>query len=49
MVGFSMLSGVPGASLCAAGAAESANYLVEVALVCSSSGMVAQWSPPDGV
>ena len=42
-----MLSGVPGASPWAASAAESASYLVEAALGCYSSGMVAQWSPPD--
>ena len=42
-----MLSGVPGAFSSAAGAAESANYIVEVALGCYSSGLVAQWSPPD--
>ena len=41
-----MLSGVPGASPWAA------SYLVEAALGCYSSGMVAEWSPPnefDGV
>ena len=43
----SMPSGVNGASLWAASASESACNLVEVALGCYSSGMVAQWSPPD--
>ena len=31
----------------AASAAESASHLVEAALGCYSSGMVAEWSPPD--
>ena len=38
---------LPGASPWAAGATESADYLVDVALGCHSSGWVAQWSPPD--
>ena len=42
-----MLSGVPGASPWASGADESARCLVEVSLGCYSSGLVAQWSPPD--
>ena len=40
-----MLSGVPGTSPWAASAAEGASYLVEAG--CYSSGMVAEWSPPD--
>ena len=43
-----MLSGINGASPWAADASESANYLVEVALGRSSSGLVAEWSPSDG-
>ena len=42
-----MLSGVNGASPWAANAAESASYLVEAALGCYSSGMVAKWSPSE--
>ena len=42
-----MLSGVNGASPWAADASESASCLVEAALGCDSSGMVAQWSPSD--
>ena len=42
-----MLSGVNGASPWAASASESAGYLVEAALGGYSSGMVAEWSPPD--
>ena len=42
-----MLSGVPGASPWAAGVADSARYLVEAALGCYSSGIIAEWSPPD--
>ena len=42
-----MLSGVPGASPWATGAGESARYLLEVPLGCHSSGLAAQWSPPD--
>ena len=42
-----VLSGVLGASPWAARAAESAGYLVEAALGYHSSGMVAEWSPPD--
>ena len=41
------LSGVDGASLLAAGAYESAGYLVEVARGRYSSGLLAEWSPPD--
>ena len=47
-----MLSGVNRASPWAASASESAGYLVEAALGCYSSGVVAEWSPPvecDGV
>ena len=44
-----LLSGFPGASPWATGADESARYLVEVALGCYSSGLVAQWSPPDEI
>ena len=43
-----MLSGVPGASSCAASASEGASYLVEAALGSYSSGMITKWSPPDG-
>ena len=43
----SMLSGVRGASPLAVDASESAAYLLEAALGCYSSGMVAQWSPDD--
>ena len=43
-----LLSGVNGASPWAASASESAGYLLEAALGCYSSGMVAEWSPPDG-
>ena len=42
-----MLSGVKGASPWAADASESAGYLVEVSLGRSSSGLLAEWSPPD--
>ena len=42
-----MLSGVNGASPWAAGASESASYLVEAALGCYSSGVITEWSPPD--
>ena len=42
-----MLSVVNGASPWAADASESAGYLVEVALGRSSSGLFAEWSPPD--
>ena len=42
-----MLSGVDGASPWATGADENAIYLLEVALGRYSSGLVAQWSPPD--
>ena len=42
-----VLSGVPGASPWAAGVADSARYLVEAALGCYSSGIIAEWSPPD--
>ena len=44
-----MLSGVNGASSWAADASESALYLVEVALGRYSSGLVAEWSLPDGL
>ena len=47
MVGFLCCLFVPGASPWATGADDSARYLVEVTLGCSSSGLVAQWSPPD--
>ena len=43
-----MLSGVDGASPWAADASESALYLVEGALGRYSSGLVAEWSLPDG-
>ena len=43
-----MLSGVNGASPWAVDASESAAYLVEVALGRYSSGMIAEWSLPDG-
>ena len=42
-----MLSGVNGASHWAADASESAGYLVETALGKYSSGLLAEWSPPD--
>ena len=42
-----MLSGVNGTSLWAAGASESASYLVETALGSYSSSMIAEWGPPD--
>ena len=42
-----MLSGVDGASPWAAGASESARYLVETALGSYSSGMITEWGPPD--
>ena len=48
MAGFPLLSGVNGASPWAADASESALYLVEVALGRYSSGLVAEWSLPDG-
>ena len=41
------LSGVNGASPWAADASESAVHLVEVALGRCSSGLLAEWSPPD--
>ena len=37
-----------GASPWAANASESAGYLVEVSLGRYSSGLLAEWSPPDG-
>ena len=43
-----MLSGVNGASPWAADASESASYLVEAALGRYSSGLVSEWSLPDG-
>ena len=43
-----MLSGVNGASPWAADASESALYLVEVAFGRYSSGLVSEWSLPDG-
>ena len=43
-----LLSGVNGGSPWAADASEGAGYLVEVALGRYSSGLVAEWSPPDG-
>ena len=43
-----MRSGVNGASPWAADASESAVHLVEVALGRYSSGLLAEWSPPDG-
>ena len=43
-----MLSGVNGASPWAADASESALYLVETALGQYSSGLVSEWSLPDG-
>ena len=43
-----MLSGVNGASPWAADASESAFYLVETALGRYSSGLVSEWSLPDG-
>ena len=42
-----MLPGVNGASPWAIDASESAAYLVETALGCDSSGMIAEWSPSD--
>ena len=42
-----MLSGVNGTSPWAAGASESASYHVETALGSYSSGMIAEWGPPD--
>ena len=42
-----MLSGVNGAFPWAASASESASYFVEAALGCYSSGMIAEWGPPD--
>ena len=42
-----MLSGVNDASPWAASASESASYLVEAALGSYSSGMIAEWGPPD--
>ena len=42
-----MLSGVNGASPWAAGASESASYLVETALGSYSCGMIAEWGHPD--
>ena len=43
-----MLSGSNGASPWAASASESASYLVEAALGCDSSGIITEWSHPDG-
>ena len=43
-----MLSGCKGVSPWAGTASESAYYLVEVALGGYSSGLVVEWSPPDG-
>ena len=43
-----VLSGVNGASPWAAGASDSALHLVEVALGRHSSGLVTEWSLPDG-
>ena len=43
-----MLSGVNGASPWAASASESASNLVETALGGYSSGVITEWSPPDG-
>ena len=43
-----VLSGVNGASPWAAGASESAGYLVEAALGSYSSRLITEWSPPDG-
>ena len=43
-----MLSGVNGPSPWAASASEGASYLVEAALGCYSSGILTEWSPPDG-
>ena len=43
-----MLSGVNGVCPWAAGASESAFYLVETALGQYSSGLVSEWSLPDG-
>ena len=43
-----MISGVNGASPGAADASESAGYLVQVALGRYSSGLLAEWSLPDG-
>ena len=43
-----MLSGINGGSPWAASASESAGYLVETALGCHSSGLIAEWGPPDG-
>ena len=42
-----MLSGVNGAFPWAVDASESAAYLVEVALVRHSSGLIAEWGPSD--
>ena len=42
-----MLSGIHGVSPWAASAAESAGYLVESALGGYSSGLLAEWGPPD--
>ena len=42
------LSGVNGASLSAASAADSAGYLVQSALGSYSSGLLAGWGPPVG-
>ena len=42
-----LLSGVNGASPCAATASEGARYLVEAALGCYSSGTIIEWSPLD--
>ena len=44
----SMLSGINGVSPWAAGASESASYLVETALGTYSSLLIAEWGPPDG-
>ena len=43
-----MPSGINGVSPWAAGASESVGYLVETALGCCSSGLIAEWCPPDG-
>ena len=43
-----LLSGINCASPWAAGASESAGYLVEITLGCYSSGLIAEWGPPDG-
>ena len=42
-----VLSGVNGASPWATSASESAGYLVETALGCCSSGLIAEWGPSD--